>query len=280
MRLTFLGKATQGGGSPTLFATDRNSYVVQGWKVAGKYDSVEIPQRLLAHLEPGTYLGALLSDTGRAVLCYQVSRLPMRMRCHRWTFQGMKRVWKSQRKRRFGSMELLQGGAFEGLFHSFAHTAFHLEVQDSYYTPDEAGPFELFLSGQPDDLAWHQPWLDLVQSVTGGGKKITRARVITVPHVDYTRWGLTVTPFNIAAGEDVRWLPRHLIDDEELTTDDYWLFDDRVVVFTVFEPSGQFSGGAATTDPVIVAHCRRVRDRVWQAAIPHSKYLDSDYVSA
>lgn len=64
MRLTFLGKETQGGGSPTLFATDRNTYVVQGWKVT-EQDSVEIPQRLLAYLEPKTYLGALLNDTGR-----------------------------------------------------------------------------------------------------------------------------------------------------------------------------------------------------------------------
>jgi hypothetical protein len=65
MQLTFLGKSTQGGGSPTLFATDRGTYVVQGWKVAGVHDSVEIPQRLLAHLEPATYLGAMLIDTGR-----------------------------------------------------------------------------------------------------------------------------------------------------------------------------------------------------------------------
>lgn len=65
MRLTFLGKATQGGGSPTLFATDRGSYVVQGWRLAEAEDQVEIPHRLLAHVEPGTYVGALLTDTGR-----------------------------------------------------------------------------------------------------------------------------------------------------------------------------------------------------------------------
>jgi len=65
MRLTFLGKETQGGGSPTLFATDRDTYVVQGWKVSGQSASVEIPRRLLAHLEPGTRLGLALLDTGR-----------------------------------------------------------------------------------------------------------------------------------------------------------------------------------------------------------------------
>jgi hypothetical protein len=65
MRLRFLGKATQGGGSPTLYATDRNTYVVQGWKVKVQDDSVEIPHRLLQHIESGTYLGALMADTGR-----------------------------------------------------------------------------------------------------------------------------------------------------------------------------------------------------------------------
>ena len=65
MRLRFLGKETQGGGSPTLYVTDCNSYVVQGWKVEGRNDSVEIPHRLLTHVEAGTYLGALMVDTGR-----------------------------------------------------------------------------------------------------------------------------------------------------------------------------------------------------------------------
>lgn len=177
-------------------------------------------------------------------------------------------------------MELLQGEAFDDLFSSFTHTAFHLEVQDSYHTPDEAGPFELFLTGRPDDFAWHKPWLRLVEDVTATGRKITRARVVSVPHVDYTRWGLTVSPHNIAAGEEIRWLPRHLIDPNQLTSDDYWLFDDSLVVFTVFEPGGQFSGGAATSDPAIVTHCRTVRDRVWRAAIPHDQYVTSEYVSA
>jgi uncharacterized protein DUF6879 len=177
-------------------------------------------------------------------------------------------------------VELLQDEVFDALFHSFARTAFHLEVQDSYRTPDEAGPFGLFLARQEDDFAWHQPWLNLVRTVTAAGKTIKRARVVTVPHGDYTRWGLTVAPHNIAAGEDIRWLPRHLIDTEVLTADDYWLLDDDLVVFTVFEPSGRFAGGAATSDPTIVSYCRTVRDRVWEAAIPHSKYIDSEYVSA
>jgi hypothetical protein len=177
-------------------------------------------------------------------------------------------------------VELLQGEAFDDLFRTFAREAFHLEVQDTYHTPDESGPFNLFLTGQADGFAWHQPWLNLVRDVNATGKRIRRVRVVSEPHVDYTRWGLTVAEHNIAAGEDIRWLPRHLIDSAELTGDDFWLFDDDRVVFTVFEPGGRFAGGAVTTDPTIVERCRAVRDRVWQAAIPHLEYTKSGPVHA
>jgi hypothetical protein len=66
MRLRYLGKNTRNDGSPTLYATDRHSYVVQGWKLPGREDrnTIEIPHPLLAFLEPGSCLGARLNDTG------------------------------------------------------------------------------------------------------------------------------------------------------------------------------------------------------------------------
>jgi hypothetical protein len=66
MRFTFLGKETQGGGSPTLYATDRDSYLVQGWIVPGEpLSTVEIPESLLRHLPSGVSLAVPLVRTGR-----------------------------------------------------------------------------------------------------------------------------------------------------------------------------------------------------------------------
>ncbi len=61
MELRFLGRETTGGQSPTLYATDQGSYVVQGWIVtdadilamldlAEDEGLVEIYARLLTHL--------------------------------------------------------------------------------------------------------------------------------------------------------------------------------------------------------------------------------------
>lgn len=65
MRLKFLGKnGSKTNDCPTLYATDHDSYLIQGWKT-GTPDTIEIPQVLLGYLEPHTFIGSPMSDTGR-----------------------------------------------------------------------------------------------------------------------------------------------------------------------------------------------------------------------
>ncbi|MBF6084725.1 hypothetical protein IU485_25460 [Nocardia cyriacigeorgica] len=63
MELDRLGGDSTDGQSPTLFLSDRDTYVVQGWRT-DSLATIEIPHRLIRHLRPGTCLGALLHDTG------------------------------------------------------------------------------------------------------------------------------------------------------------------------------------------------------------------------
>lgn len=169
------------------------------------------------------------------------------------------------------------GGAFEGLFREFGREAFQLQVRE-VPAGHGAAAFQRFLTGEGDDLGWRQGWLELVRDAVAAGRSIRRVRVVSVPHGDYTRWGLTVAARDVAAGEEVLWLPRHFADSA-MSTDDFWLFDDERVVFEVFQ-DGRFVGGAATTDPAIVERCRSLRDRVWRRAIPHQEYEVSDFVRA
>ncbi|MFD6356001.1 DUF6879 family protein [Nocardia tengchongensis] len=173
-------------------------------------------------------------------------------------------------------MLLVQGEAFNDLFREAKREAFHFEVRDDYYPPGYP-PLVRFLAGEPEDYSWFQPWLNQVQETTSRGVAVNRARVVTVPHNDYTRYAKHVARLNVEAGEDVRYLPRHLIDADELTPDDWWLFDDAVVAFTVFEPgdNGPWAGTAVTTDPRIVEYIRGVKERVWSLAVPLSEYNEA-----
>ncbi|WP_036498347.1 hypothetical protein [Nocardia aobensis] len=65
MLLRFLGKGGSGTNDcPTLYATDQASYAIIGW-VTDRPETVEIPHLLLGFLEPDTFVGTPLTDTGR-----------------------------------------------------------------------------------------------------------------------------------------------------------------------------------------------------------------------
>ncbi|MFC4372995.1 hypothetical protein ACFO5K_02675 [Nocardia halotolerans] len=65
LKLRFLGNGGSGTGEcPALYATDQDTYAVQGWTTS-RTDTVEIPHLLLGFAEPDTYVGAQLADTGR-----------------------------------------------------------------------------------------------------------------------------------------------------------------------------------------------------------------------
>ncbi|MGH3696680.1 MAG: hypothetical protein ACRDRX_22280 [Pseudonocardiaceae bacterium] len=72
MRILFLGKETEHGDSPTLYATERCTYLIQGWKVTdpkilAKLDipesetAVEIYARLMTHLTKDGLSGVVTS---------------------------------------------------------------------------------------------------------------------------------------------------------------------------------------------------------------------------
>lgn len=75
MRLRFLGKGgSNTNGCPSLYVTDQESYLIQGW-VTGRPETVEIPHLLLGFTEPDTFVGSAMLDTGRGT--FTVSGRPV-----------------------------------------------------------------------------------------------------------------------------------------------------------------------------------------------------------
>jgi hypothetical protein len=137
----------------------------------------------------------------------------------------------------------------------------------------EDEPFGRWLRGEPDEYAWHQDWLKFLRQATAAGVMVQRVRLASNPHTDYTRWGLDVSPLNIEAGEDIRYLPRRLTDDITLPDEDYWLLDDDTLILSVFSAGGRTGGFAREPSPELLKQCLVVRDQVWDRAIPYAQYV-------
>ncbi|MGW7351018.1 DUF6879 family protein [Streptomyces sp. NPDC054784] len=172
-------------------------------------------------------------------------------------------------------MQLISSAERNRLFESFAYDAFHLELRDEYGSPVEDTPYARWRSGDADDLGWLESWLSLMKRVTGQGKSVRRVRVVTEPHSPYIEWEHSLTHLNTAAGEDIRWLPRHLLPwgtTFPVGGNDWWLYDDRLLAVGHVDSEGRTLGSEIIDDVEVVAACRHIRDVLWETAVPHDAY--------
>jgi Family of unknown function (DUF6879) len=164
---------------------------------------------------------------------------------------------------------------FEDLFRTAERSAVHLEMRDGYMASDPA--FVDWRAGSRFDPAerWRS-WLGTVREITGRGVRVRRARIVSEPLSAYVRFEYDVTDgLNVAAGEQVRWLPRRKASDLALPGNDFWLFDDETVLFNHFTGDGEVpeqGDEEVTTDPAVVKLCSSAFEAVWERATPHAEY--------
>lgn len=164
---------------------------------------------------------------------------------------------------------------FSDLIAATKTSAEHLEMRDTY-TPSD-----------PEYLAWRagkpvssiiesegrRGWYDLVRTHVARGIKFRRARIVSEPLADFIRFEYEMTQgLNIAAGEQVRWLPRRRSSDLCLPGNDFWVFDGRLVRFGHFAGDGEFVDDELSGDPAVVGLCASSFEAVWERAIDHEQY--------
>jgi hypothetical protein len=166
--------------------------------------------------------------------------------------------------------------SFEELLGACTFSAVHLEMRDSYAVDYETGAFANWRAGirlDPDDHAsWWRPWLDLISATVARGVTVRRARIVSEPVSEYIRYEHSGTFTNIAAGEQVRWLPRRQASTLALPGNDFWLLDGARVRWNHFTGDGQSGGGELTDEPAAAKLCADAFEAVWDRAIPHDQY--------
>ncbi|MFD4528154.1 DUF6879 family protein [Streptomyces sp. NPDC058470] len=165
---------------------------------------------------------------------------------------------------------------FPELLRTAVSTAVHLEMRDAYAVDYEKGPFAEWRNGYRHDPAdrasWWRPWLDLIQETVGRGIVVRRARIVSEPVSEYTRFLYDGTFTNVAAGEQVRWLPRRQASDIALPGNDFWLIDARLIRWNHFAGNGASAGGEISEDPAAAKLCADAFEAVWDRGVPHDNY--------
>jgi hypothetical protein len=125
-----------------------------------------------------------------------------------------------------------------------------------------------------DRSSWWNGWHETVAAANSRGVAVRRARVVSEPLHPYGLYEHDLTAGNIAAGEDVRWLPRRLAADLLVPATDFWVFDDETVLFHHFTGEGQLAqdGREYRDDPALAKVLTGAFEAVWERAVPHAEF--------
>jgi hypothetical protein len=173
---------------------------------------------------------------------------------------------------------VLTPAEFGQVIHEFEHTAFRLELQPAYLEPEEAGLLAAFLRGEPEppttvpELA---QWYEHVAQHVQRGKRIERVRVQEDPPTDYQRFERWLDPWNIRAGEVMRYLTRQRAHEIGLLpaagNTDWWLLDSSKLIVMHFDADSRRVHNELVTDPTAVIQACKWRD----LAVHHSVLAES-----
>ncbi|MFF4368459.1 DUF6879 family protein [Streptomyces sp. NPDC001594] len=167
-----------------------------------------------------------------------------------------------------------QQPSFAECLRDTARSAVHLEMRDDYGDNER---FAAWRGGSriawDDRSSWWRPFHDQIAAAVARGVSIRRVRIISEPVSAYIRWEHYMTRANLAAGEEVRWVPRRLSSDLVLPCNDYWLFDDRLARIHHFAGDGSLVEDEFSTEPAVLKLFAASFETAWERGITHEDYV-------
>ncbi len=163
--------------------------------------------------------------------------------------------------------------SFEDLLDATVRSVVHLEARDTYDPTDPA-----FVKWQQDgDTSYDwDAWISLIGAAVDRGVRFRRLRIVSEPVSDYIRWEHAISYGNLKAGEELRWLPRHLAFDLPHPVADFFLWDQRLIAYNFTAGNGVDTGRMEyIADPRHIIPVVGMFEMLWERGIPHTDYTPS-----
>ncbi|MER8234561.1 DUF6879 family protein [Streptomyces sp. NPDC094049] len=163
---------------------------------------------------------------------------------------------------------IISAAEFGQLFHTFEHSAWHLETRRRYASDEEDEDYSTFLETGEAPMDLDTDWCRNITAQTTAGKYVGRVRVVDSPPTPGQLFLQSYARCNAATGEDVRNIARTDADALLLPAEEFWIFDSRLVAVLRFDESDAWDDVEVITEPAQVLRYVQVRDAATAASQP------------
>ncbi|EPD65606.1 MULTISPECIES: DUF6879 family protein [unclassified Streptomyces] len=164
--------------------------------------------------------------------------------------------------------KIIDLAAFNRLFEIFEHTAWRLETRRRYASDESTETYAQFLAEGRVDWDMSSWYCETISTQTAAGKSVARVRLIDDPATAGQRYLMVNAERNTELGEDIRTLRREDADRLKLGSEDFWIFDSRLVARLNFTDTDELTDVELITEPAEVIRYAMLRDAAWHHALP------------
>ncbi|GHE50316.1 hypothetical protein GCM10017771_72250 [Streptomyces capitiformicae] len=162
---------------------------------------------------------------------------------------------------------------FDRLFTQFEHTAWRLETRRRYASDELTSAYAQFMRGE--SVNWEgvdAEWCAERREQVALGKRFERVRIVDNPPTVGQLYLLDNARRNSAVGERILNLWREDADRLGLPSEDFWIFDSRLVALLKFDDADNLVGVELITQPAAVLRYAMVRDAALHHAGPYEEF--------
>ena len=130
-------------------------------------------------------------------------------------------------------------------FNKFTKYAFRLELLQKYDVDEEKESLNEFLkTGKVLENKSNRDWANIIKNSLKRGAKMERVHIIKTPLSDYLKYEIEAYKLNIKAGEKISFVLKGDFDkvNKRIINQDFWLFDDKIVLTMNYNSHGKFKG--------------------------------------
>ncbi|RZU48583.1 hypothetical protein EV385_0300 [Krasilnikovia cinnamomea] len=173
----------------------------------------------------------------------------------------------------------IDGEEFFAALHGAARSAFRLELQPTYIESYEQELVDRWSAGEfraPTAVPELADWFARIGEQTSRGVQVGRVRIQEDQPTSYQRFERWCDPWNLRAGENIRYMTRQRALEVGLlpaagAKGDWWLIDVQRLILITHDPDGRRLQYLSTTDSATVKQAATWRD----LAIRHSELSDA-----
>ena len=163
------------------------------------------------------------------------------------------------------------------LYNGAKKEIFRLQLLNTYLVEDEDQWFNAYKKGKfipvPEDLEYFKT----MERKKNGGVRILNLLVVDLPPSMYTKWVIdAVYTMTEKKGQETLVIERSNVANMTRQANDYWMFDNSVIIPMMYDKKGHFLGaGKLIDDKKELGKYVTLKDSLLKVAVPLGEFLNA-----